>query len=254
MGQNTEEKTAGPVRWESPPYEVEVNFGLSPSRKVALKPELLTVLHETFIDHPDYDAEHLQEFLRADLYLRVFHGRELTGIFLADLVRMENQPVLYLVAGFVLPKRRSGGTLMTLTTSLALDLAAQAFGSDEFFVAMRSANPRVVAGLWKMDWVRFYPRLNWEENDPRLAEIAPHFCSQVFGTDRCEPEGRIFYNIYPVAPWHGNTPWHHDEKVNNFCRRHLGPDGRNAFLFLGPTLPPLKGMVRGQVTWPMQPR
>jgi len=242
------------VRWESTQYSVEVNFSLTPSRREALKPELLAVVHQTFINHPDYDSEYIPEFLGSDLYLRVFHGQNLVGIFTADLVRTLNQPVLYLSAGFVLPQHRSGGTLLPLAMGLALDLASQAFGSDEFFAALRTANPRVVAKILKNPWVRFYPSLSWDENDPRLQVLTPHFCSQVFGTDRCDLQGRIFYNIYPVSPWNGHIPWHHDEKINNFCRKYLRPGGRDAFLFLGPTLPPMKGIPRKQVTWPLDSR
>lgn len=242
------------IRWESALYSVEVNFGLSPSRRKNLEPELLAVLHQSFINHPDYDSEHLPEFMHSDLYLRIFHGRDLRGIFTADLVRILNHPVLHLSSGFVLPQYRSGGSLMSLAMGLTLDLAAQSFGGDEFFAALRTANPRVVAKLWETSWVRFYPRLSWEKNDSRLHELAPYFCSQVFGADRCDMEGRIFYNIYPVSPWNGQIPWHYDEKVNNFCRSHLRPDGRDAFLFLGPTLPPMTGIPRRQVVWPLGSR
>lgn len=208
------------------------------------------MLHASFINHPAYDRENLPHFLGADIYLRVFSGQDLAGIFIAELLRSAGQPVAHLVVGMVLPGRRSGGSLMPLAMGLVLDLAVQAFGSDEFFVALRSANPRVVAKLWACPWVRFYPRPDWNQFDPRVQALAPHFCGQVFGADRCDLEGRLFYDIYPTPPWGGRVPWHHDEKVNEFCRRHLRDHGRDAFLFLGPTLPPLRGLTRGRVAWP----
>ena len=238
--------------WVSPPYHFEVNFRLSAASQQRLRPELVRILHETFIDSPDYDAEHLPKFLESDLYVRVFAARNLAGIFTADLFRTDGNPVLHLSAGLVPEHGRSGGTLMQLSMGLTLDLASQAFGTDEFFVAIRTANPRVVAKLWENHWVRFYPRRDWRQKDPRLASLRSHFCTQAFGADRCDLEGIIFYDIYPVPPWGGKMPWHHDETVNDFCRRHLRPHGLDAFLFLGPTQTPLADLPRSQIAWPLE--
>jgi hypothetical protein len=235
---------------EEPPYKVEVNFGLSRRRQEELRPELEHVLHASFIDHPDYDRDNLPEFLASDLYLRVFMGRELAGIFTTDMLQVAGRPVCHLISGLVLPGMRSGGSLMSLCNGLTLDLASQAFGGDEFYVAMRSANPRVMAKLWKNPWVRFYPQPNWDEWDPLEREIRPGFGRQAFGGDRSSLVGRIFHDIYPTPPWGGKIPWHHDPKVNDFCRAHLSNHHRDAFLFLGPTTPPFEGMPRGRVKWP----
>jgi hypothetical protein len=156
------------------------------------------MLHETFIDHPDYDAEHLPEFLQSDIYMRVFVERELTGIFTADLFRTDGEPVLYLSVGLVTGHGRSGGNLMPLSMGLIIDLASQAFGLDDFFVALRTANPRVIAKLWQSRWVCFYPRRDWHSNDPRITNLRQHFCTQAFGADRCDLHGIIFYDIYPT--------------------------------------------------------
>jgi len=75
-----EEKT-NPAVWLSPPYRIEVNFRPNRARQQKLKPELVNLLHETFIDSPDYDAEHLSEFLEADIYMRFFSEGTLAGIF-----------------------------------------------------------------------------------------------------------------------------------------------------------------------------
>ena len=237
--------------YESPPYRFEVNFHLSASRQQHLRPELVKMLHETFLDHPDYDAEHLPEFLESDIYMRVFAEGELTGIFTADLFRTDGEPVLYFSVGLVPEHGRSGGALTSLSMGLTLDLASQAFGTDDFFVALRTANPRVVAKVWQNRWVRFYPRQDWHANDPRLATLRPHFCAQAFGADRCDLEGVIFYDIYPTPPWGAETPWHHDETINDFCRQHLRPQGLDAFLFLGPTQPPFADMLKSKMTWPL---
>ncbi len=240
--------------WAHPPYRFEVNFSLSAARQQDLRPELIKMLHETFIDHPDYDAEHVPEFLESDIYMRVFAGGELIGIFTADLFRIDEEPVLYLSVGLATEHCRSGGTLMSLSMGLTLDLASQAFGTDDFFVAMRTSNPRVVAKLWQNHWVRFYPCKDWHANAPRVAALRPHFCVQAFGADRCDLEGIIFYDIYPVPPWGGKKPLHRDETINDFCRHHLRPQGLDAFLFLGPTQPPFTDMPLGKLTWPLGPR
>ena len=39
--------------YESPPYRFEVDFRLSAARQQHLRPELVKMLHETFIDHPE---------------------------------------------------------------------------------------------------------------------------------------------------------------------------------------------------------
>jgi hypothetical protein len=240
--------------WESPPYCFEVNFRLSAARQQQLRPELIKMLHETFIDHPDYDAEHLPEFLQSDIYMRVFVEGELTGIFTADLFRTDGEPVLYLSVGLVTGHGRSGGNLMPLSMGLIIDLASQAFGLDDFFVALRTANPRVIAKLWQSRWVCFYPRRDWHSNDPRITNLRQHFCTQAFGADRCDLHGIIFYDIYPTPPWDAMRPWHHDETVNDFCRHHLRPQGLDAILFLGPTQPPFTDMPRGKMSWPLGPR
>lgn len=242
------------VMYESPPYRFEVNFRLSAARQQALRPELVKMLHETFIDHPDYDAEHLPEFLESDIYMRAFAEGELTGIFTADLFRTDGEPVLYFSVGLVPEHGRSGGTLLSLSMGLTLDLASKAFGTDDFFAALRTANPRVVAKVWQNRWVRFYPRRDWHAKDPRLASLRPHFCAQAFGADRCDLEGIIFYDIYPTPPWDGQRPWHHDETINDFCRHHLRPQGLDAFLFLGPTQSPFAELPRSKMTWPLGPR
>lgn len=235
-----------------PPYFSEVNFGLNVARQQYLRSELANLLHETFIDHPDYDTEHLPEFLGSDIYIRVFVEGELAGIFTSDLFRTDGEPALHLSAGFVRPHSRSGGTLMQLSMGLTLDMACQAFETDDFFVALRTANPRVVSKRWKNHWVRFYPRQNWHESDPRLATLRRHFCVLAFGAERCDLEGIIFYDIYPAPPcWGSKTPWHHDDTVNDFCRRHLRPHGLDAFFFLGLTQPPLGDMPQSMVIWPL---
>ena len=236
--------------WVSPPYSFEMNFRPSATRRQRLRPELTRILHETFIDSPDYDAEHLPEFLNSDIYMRVFAGEDLAGIFTADLFRTDGIPVLHLLLGLVSEHGRSGGTLMRLSMGLTLDLASQAFGTDEFFVATRTANPRVVAKLWQNRWVNFYPRRDWHQKDPRFTGLRKHFCTQAFGADRCDLDGIIFYDIYPVPPWGGEVPWHHDETVNEFCRHHLRPQGLDAILFLGPTQPPLEDLPQSRIVWP----
>ena len=60
----------------------------------------------------------------------------------------------------------------------------------------------------------------------------------------------MFYDIYPAPLWGGRIPWHHDERVNDFCRAHLRDHHCDAFLFLGPTTPPFNGLPRGRVKWP----
>jgi len=82
-----------PVALQIPPYLFEVNFSLSVARQQHLRPELVNLVHETFIDHPDYDTEHLPEFLGSDIYMRVFVEGELTGIFTADLFRTDGEPI-----------------------------------------------------------------------------------------------------------------------------------------------------------------
>ena len=251
MGHSGHRAEKPPAKWESPPYHFEVNFRPSAARQQRLKPELVRMLHETFIDSPDYDAEYLPEFLESDIYMRVFAGGALAGIFTADLFRTDAHPVLHLTLGLVSEHGRSGGSLFQLSMGLAMDLACRAFGTDAFSVAMRTANPRVVAMLWQNTWVRFYPRRDWHQKDPRISSLQPRFCTQAFGADRCDPEGTVFYNIYPVPPWGGQTPWHHDEKVNDFCRRHLRPGGLDAFLFLGPSQPPFADLPRSRIAWPL---
>ena len=244
-------RAAGQVPvWENPPYRFEVRFGLSSAEQRQLRPELVGLLHDTFINHPDYDAEYLPEFMQSDIYIRVLSGNGLAGIFTADLFHSKGKPVLHLVAGLVTPSARSGGQLMTLSMGLSIDLAAQAFGADDFYVGLRSANPRVVATLWQSPWVRFYPRLDDWTGDPVLADLRPHFCGQAFGADRCDLEGIIFFDIYPTPPWAGEIPWHHDERVNDFWRKHLRPQGLDAFLFMGPTTPPFEDMPRGRIAYP----
>ncbi|MCF8130613.1 MAG: hypothetical protein K9N10_19035 [Deltaproteobacteria bacterium] len=246
------EAKSNPAVWLSPPYRVEVDFRPNRARQRKLKPELVNLLHETFIDSPDYDAENLSEFLEADIYMRFFSEGTLAGIFTADLLYTDGNPVLHLTAGLVPKSSRSKGTLMPFSMGLTLDLASKAFNTDAFFVGMRTANPRVVAKLWQNRWIRFYPRRDWHNEDPRVKSLRPHFCNQAFGADRCDLRGIIFYDIYPVSPWGGKTPWHHDETVNDFCRRHLRPNGLDAFLFLGPTLPPFKDIPRSRIQWPFR--
>ncbi|MCB2186093.1 MAG: hypothetical protein KQJ78_06725 [Deltaproteobacteria bacterium] len=243
-----------PAVWERPPYRLEAYFRPNAERQEALKPELAELLHATFLNHAGYDAEHLPEFLGSDIFLRVTDEKGLAGIFTADLVRTADQPVLHLTVGLTTPRARSGGGLMGLCMGLCLDLAAQAFATEEFYVALRTANPRVVARLWQTPWVRFHPRGDGEPEPPGLAALRPRFCPQVFGADRCDLAGVIFYDIYPIPPWEGRVPWHHDPAVNDFCLHHLRPAGRDAFLFLGPTRPPLPGETRGALAWPLGPR
>jgi len=254
MNQRGHEPENPRVIWEYPPYSFEVNFCLSDATQQDLRPELIKMLHETFIDHPDYDAEHVPEFLESDIYIRVFVGKELVGIFAADLFRTDGEPVLYLSVGLVTEQGRSGGRLMALSMGITLELASQAFETDCLFVGLRTSNPRVVAKLWQNHWVRFYPRKDWHANDARVAALRPHFCVQAFGADRCDLEGIIFFDIYPVPPWGDKIPLHHDETINDFCRYHLRPQGLDAFLFLGPTQPPFTDMPRSKLTWPMEPR
>lgn len=254
MIQQRREAENQPAMWESSHYVFEVNFCPSAARQKLLTPELIKILHETFIDHPDYDAEHVPEFLQSDIYIRVFAGDELAGIFTADLFRTEGVPVLYLSVGLVSENGRSGGTVMLLSMGVTLSLASQAFGTDVFFVALRTANPRVVAKLWQNPWVRFYPRRDWHASEPRLTTLRPLFCAQAFGADRCDLEGIIFYDVYPIPPWNANPPWHHDETINDFCRHHLRPCGLDAILFLGPTQPPFADIPLSKLTWPLGPR
>ncbi|MDY0041787.1 MAG: hypothetical protein RBS57_15855 [Desulforhabdus sp.] len=241
-------------KWRVYSYLFELHFRPSAARQQQLRPELVELLHETFIDHPDYDSEHLPEFLAADIYMRVLVGGKLIGIFTADLLRTDGEPFVHLSAGLVKHHSRSGGALMQLSMGLTLDLACQAFGTAAFFVALRTANPRAIARLWANRWVRFYPRRNWHENDPRLTTLRRHFCAQAFGAERCDLEGIVFYDIYPTPPWGGNPPWHHDETVNELCRRHLRPHGLDAFLFIGPTLPPFEDIPQSGTLWPLGPR
>lgn len=231
-------------------YRFEADFRPGPRRQAELRPELIGLLHEAFINHPAYDAQCLPEFLESDIFLRGFLGDELAGIFTVDLFRVQGQPVAHLSVALVAPGCRSDGALMDRSMALSLDLASQAFGSDHFFAALRTANPRVVGRLWHNQWVRYYPRPNLSDMGPEVMALLPHFSAQAFGQDTCDTEGIIFYDIYPTAPWRGQVPWHHDPAVNDFCRKHLRPVGTDAFLFMGPTRPPFSGMPRGEFEWP----
>lgn len=191
-----------PYRLAMDPFTMEVNLGLAPQRRAELEPELMGLLHETFLDHSDYDRLYLPHFLGADIYLRAFRGQELAGIFIAGLAVYAGEPLLFLILGMTRPEAGSNGRLMPLATGVCL----------------------------------------------RLASLRPRLCGPLFGLDRCSFEGAIFRDSYPVAPWHGQAPQHHDEAVNRFCREHLGP--RDAFLFLGPTLPPLAHLPGKGAAWP----
>ncbi|MCB2227241.1 MAG: hypothetical protein KQH53_11240 [Desulfarculaceae bacterium] len=230
-------------------YEVEINFGLSPERQEELRPELRTMLHAAFIDHPDYDQEHLPQFLGADLYLRLSRQGEPAGIFCSELLEVGGEPVLHLILGLSPPELHGGGQLQPTAMGLTLELTAQAFGTAEFLVGLRTANPRVVSWLWRCPWVRFYPRRDWGKSDPQEQRLRRSFCDQVFGEDHCSLDGRTFRGIYPVHPWGGAVPWHHDERVNAFCREHISDHGSEAILFLGPTLPAVAGLPR-RAAWP----
>ncbi|MCB2192474.1 MAG: hypothetical protein KQI62_12970 [Deltaproteobacteria bacterium] len=237
-----------PARVHLEPFTWEINFGLSPKRRGELEPELRRLLHELFLDHPEYDRLYLQHFLGADLYMRVFRGPELAGLFISELTHVDHHPVLHLILGMVRPRAASRGRLMPHSIGLCLRLAAQAFGKGDFYVALRTANPRVVAKLWESPWARFYPRLDWNTGDEQLRSLRPRLCGKLFGADRCSLEGVVFHDIYPEPPWHGKPPQHHDQRVNDFCADHLGP--RDAFLFLGPTKAPLTGLPGIELAWP----
>ncbi len=236
-----------PARLALAPFTWEINFGLEPRRQQELAPELRQLLHQVFLEHPDYDRLHLPHFLGADLYLRAFRGSELAGIFLSELTHCAGEPVLHLILGLARPGAGQG-QLMSTAMGLCLRLAAQAFGGEDFHAALRTANPRVVAKLWASPWARFFPRPDWSQGGARLKALRPRLCGQLFGSDRCSLEGIVFHEIYPITPWGGRVPWHHDEAVNRFCREHLGP--RDAFLFLGPTRPPLAGLPGEGLVWP----
>jgi|GEM_PF-1992269 len=237
-----------PARLHLEPFTWEINFGLSPQRRGELEPELRRLLHEVFLQSPEYDRQYMPHFMGADLYLRVFRGPELAGHFISELTYCGGEPVLHLILGMVRPAADSRGRLMPVAMGLCLRLAAQAFGGQEFFVGLRTANPRVVAKLWETPWARFYPRPDWSQGDARLRALRPRLCGQLFGSDRCSLEGVVFHDIYPVAPWRGEAPQHHDQEANEFCARHLGP--RDAFLFLGPTQPPLDDLPGEGLVWP----
>ena len=118
--------------WEDPPYRFEVRFGLTSAEQRQLQPELINLVHENFINHPDYDAEYSSEFMQSDIYMRVLGHGHLDGIFTADLWRINGHPVLHLILAMVASHDRSGGKLMTDSMGLTLDLAAQAFGTDQY--------------------------------------------------------------------------------------------------------------------------
>ncbi|BEQ13290.1 hypothetical protein [Desulfoferula mesophila] len=230
------------------PFTWEVNFGLGPEHREELRPELTDLLHRVFIDHPDYDRDYLPHFLAADIYLRAFRGKELAGHFISELVYVDGEPLLHLILGLAEPAASGRGRLMPQAMGLCLRLAAQAFGDEGFFVALRTANPRVVAKLWDSPWVRFYPRPDWSAGDQRLRALRPRVCGRLFGADRCSLEGTVFHEIYPAPPWRGRAPQHRDPRANRFCAEHLGP--RDAFLFLGPTRAPLEDLPAAGLAWP----
>lgn len=224
-------------RLRLPPYRIDLYQNPSSARRARLAPALTRVLHESFLNHPDYDRDNLAGMLSSDLFLEVRGERGDCGLFLADFEQADGTPLLYLAAGFLLPECRSGGALHRDMIRLALAAAAASFNQADFLVALRTANPRVIAQLWRMPYFRLYPRPDWSESDPLAARVAPLFCRAHFGADRCEPSGRLFRDIYPAPPWGGQIPWHHDEAVNRFWREHLSPAGRDALLLLGPTTP-----------------
>lgn len=250
MTNNASQAAGQAAVWEDPPYRFEVRFGLTSAEQRQLQPELINLVHENFINHPDYDAEYSSEFMQSDIYMRVLGHGHLDGIFTADLWHINGHPVLHLILAMVASHDRSGGKLMTDSMGLTLDLAAQAFGTDHFYVGLRSANPRVAAELWRNPWVRFYPRLDDWAGDPALAKLRQQFSAQAFPGHRCDDGCSIYHDIYPTSPWEGEIPWHHDERVNDFWREHLRPQGLDAFLFMGPTAPPFEDMPRGRIAYP----
>ena len=130
------------------PFTWEVNFGLGPERREELRPELTDLLHRVFIDHPDYDRDYLPHFLAAEIYLRAFRGGDLAGHFISELAYVDGEPLLHLILALAEPGAGGRGRLMPQAMGLSLRLAVQAFGSEEFFVGLRTANPRVVAKAW----------------------------------------------------------------------------------------------------------
>ncbi len=236
-----------PLRLVFEPYDVDVHLGLDEQKKAELMPELARIVHATFIDHPEFDQQVLPAYLDCAVCSVIRTEDRIIGFVFANLLTVEEKPVLHLAGAYVLPLHQTHRLCQHRMVDVFLALAEERFGADEFFVVVRTPNPRAIASFWEMPCFKMYPRPDAPLADPELKSLARRFCRLTYGQAVYDEEASVVRKTYPVPPWNGRVPWHRRESVNRFCRSGLDASGRDALFLIGRTTPPLPKLVGGRL-------
>lgn len=234
-----------PIELQFKDYPIRIHRRVDQDLARLLLPRLTEIVHQTFIDHPEFDRVVLPGYLKSSYSSVIRLEETVIGFVFANLTQVGSRPLLHLAGAYVLPGHQNHSLCQHVMVKAFLALAAEDLGREDFFVAVRTPNPVAVGAFWDLPHFQIFPRPEEFAPDDELARIRREFCRQTYGLDGWQEESGIIVDTYPVPPYHGRSPRHRDDRVNRFVDRLIAPGGRDALLMIGRTTPPLPRFGQG---------
>ncbi len=223
-----------------PPYVLEFwprpAQGRGQAERDRLEPVFRDIVHASFLDHPEFDRRTLPYYLDCSYVYVLRHQEAAVGCVAANLMAVDGAAVLHLAGGYALPEHQAAGIVNGEMLDEVLALARREAAGD-LHVAVRTPNPRAVAAFWAWPEARVHPRPDLPGPDESTRRLARRFCEVTYGLRDYDEADQAVRRTYPIPPWGGQVPWHHDEAVNDFCRRRLDFQAGDALLLFGPVGP-----------------
>lgn len=231
---------------EVAPYSIEVLIGGDRQAKQHLLSDLKDIVHATFAQDPEFDRVTLGCYLDCDYVMVVRLAGKSVGFHIARPRIVDGRRLLHLSGAFLLPHCRGNRLVLGHIVDANLCLAAQQFGTEDYWVAVRTNQPKVVGSFMESPHFVLYPRPGAEHGQDGEAVTA--FAGACYAGQKFDAERAVFPGIFPEDSVKRKQYWHHNEEVNRFFQSRVDYRSGDALFLVGRTKPPLPDTMLGGET------
>lgn len=200
---------------------------------------LREIIHDTFVKDKDFDRRTLGCYLECDYLMVVRKDGQPVGFHMARPRMIDGHKLLHLSGAFLLPQFRGQRLIIGWLVRANLCLAARHFKSQDFWVAVRTNQPRVVGTYADSEYFSLFPQPGHKPLPENFEEVAPLFAAACYPGQEFDAVRGVFPGIFPPESAIREDYWHHDDRVNGFFKSRVDHLAGDALFLMGRTKPPL---------------